>query len=217
MKKKFLFVLAFSILALGALPAHADLHMYCKINGVEYELGDVIKRFGNYSKAVIGCCDLTKVCGPNYISNVEGDEYLHSLSLIAAKYNHLGSLKYLIDVKGVGYESWPMKKGSDGHYRDYKDYTQLMYAIKNGNADMVAYLLKKGANPRLSNQYGEDAKDIAEGTDNSEVKELVREAWSSYRYKLDIEYKRDILDLKNENYDDIFAGFLKMINFDDSI
>ena len=140
MKKKFLYVLAFSIMSFCALPANADLHMYCKINGVKYELGDVIKRFGNSSKAVIGCCDLTKVCGPNYISNVEGSEYLHSLSLIAAKYNHVGSLKYLIDVKGVGYESWPMKKGSDGYYRDYKDYTQLMYAVRNGNAEMVEYL-----------------------------------------------------------------------------
>ncbi len=217
MKKKFLFVLALSIFAFGALPAHADYHMYCKINEVEYELGDVIKRFGNYSKAVIGCCNITKVCGPNYISNVEGPEYLHSLSLIAAKYNHLWALKYLIEVRRVGYESWPLKKGSDGHYRDYKDYTQLMYAIKNGNADMVNYLLEKGANPRLSNQYGEDSMDIANTVDSPEVKEIIKKAWSSYRYKLNVKYKREILELKDYNYEEVFDGFLRTINSEDNI
>lgn len=213
MKKKFLYVLAFSIMSFCALPANADLHMYCKINGVKYELGDVIKRFGNSSKAVIGCCDLTKVCGPNYISNVEGSEYLHSLSLIAAKYNHLGSLKYLIDVKGVGYESWPMKKGSDGYYRDYKDYTQLMYAVRNGNAEMVEYLLKKGASPTIKNKDGKNSFDYVGS--NGQIREILEKRF--YSFKLDTKYKQEIIDLKNGKYDEIFAGFMKLVDFDDNI
>ena len=225
MKKVLLSLFVFSILVLSAsAPALAeqseranrtevDIYMYCRVDDVRYELGEVIKKFGKYEKAVVGCCKITGTCTSLYLSNAEGDGYLHSLTQIAAKYNHFAALKYLVNNKNCKYETWPLKRGSDGYHYDYKDYTELMYAVKNGNVKMVEFLLEKGANPRLKNMYGQDSFDLAEKS-TPEVKAAIREAWQSYRSSLDTKYRKEIIDLKYDtSYEDMFADLMDNLKF----
>lgn len=50
--------------------------------------------------------------------------------------------------------------GADINYQDANGYTALMIAVDNQNERLAEYLLRQGANPLLSNKYGEKPSDL---------------------------------------------------------
>jgi tankyrase len=74
--------------------------------------------------------------------------------------------------------------GADVNVRDQKGWTPLMLAISTADQDMVALLLKNGANPILETPKGDDALALAKKFGCEEIIELVAEnklRWSSFR------------------------------------
>lgn len=63
--------------------------------------------------------------------------------------------------------------GADVNVRDQKGWTPLMVAISTGDEDLVALLLKNGANPLLKTPKGDDALALAQKFGLEEVIELI--------------------------------------------
>lgn len=61
----------------------------------------------------------------------------------------------------------------DGH-----GWTPLLLTANNGGAEMVAYLLERGADPRVKNGKGQDAQELAEAGNHMEVVALLQKALS---------------------------------------
>jgi len=51
--------------------------------------------------------------------------------------------------------------------------TPLLYAVINGNSDLIRLLLQHGADPRIKNDKGYDAIDAANHTGNEEIMKLL--------------------------------------------
>lgn len=141
----------------------------CTVNGEDYELGAAIEKFGKYAKVVVGCCSQTKMCGPGY--SYEKNNIGMDLSLIAAKNNYYEALKYFIENKDCRAESWPYNVEKSVEIRDY---TPLMWAVKNGNYEMAEFLLKKkGSSVKTKNQWGKTALDYANQSKDEKLISLI--------------------------------------------
>ena len=141
----------------------------CTVDNVNYELGAAIEKFGNNAAVVVGCCKQTGMCGPGYAYEKGGIG--RDLTLIAAENNYLNALKFFIEQRDCRTESWPYDVEKA---KEIKDYTPLMWAVKNNNYDMVKYLLlKNGISVKTRNQWGKTALDYAEKTKNDKLIKLI--------------------------------------------
>ncbi len=195
MKKSMLSLAVIFIFTLCALPSNAGPYdNTCKINGVRYTMGRVIEKFGQSAKAIKGCCvcgTRESLCGWAYTEDYDGSGLYYSLTLIAAKHNHFQALRYLVESCRGGVDHFPSKEDN---------YTHLMYAVKNGNVEMVKYLLSKGASATRKNKYGESAKDMAAKSRNQEIVNIFKN--NSYSDLMDLKYKQEIIKmLKIHNQD----------------
>ena len=152
--KKF-FILSVAVLALFSVK-NVYGSSFCTINGVRYELGAAVEKYGKSSKAVIGCCNQTQMCGPGYVWEKDGVGM--DLTMIAAKNNYYNALVYFVKNRNCRVESWPYAVGQG---KEIKDYTPLMWAIMNRNVEMAEFLLDRGASPLKQNQWGKSAIDYA--------------------------------------------------------
>lgn len=210
MKKNVFSLAVIFAFMLCALPSYADVtDNYCRINGVRYTIGNVIAEFGNNAAAVKGCCACgtsKSLCNPGYMEDYERTgKHDYNLTLIAAKHNHYQCLKYLVETCRGLVDNFASSR--DLGRIPEGEYTQLMYAVKNGNVEMVKYLLSKGANANRRNFSGESAKDIASRKGNQEIINLLKN--TSYTNNLDLKYKKEIIDtLRSIDYEDeiAFAG-----------
>lgn len=161
------FVLFIAVLALFSVK---DVYAssVCTINGIGYELGAAIEKYGMSSKAVIGCCNQTQMCGPGYVWEKDGVGM--DLTLIAAKNNYYNALVYFVKNRNCRVESWPYAVGKG---KEIKDYTPLMWAIMNRNYEMADFLLSRGASAFKQNQWGKSAIDYAKDSGNIKLINLL--------------------------------------------
>lgn len=197
MKKSVVSLAVIFVFMLGALPSYAGKNdNTCFINGVKYSIGNVIAKFGKNAKIIKACCDCGNtypLCGGGYIEDYNNSGIEYPLTVIAAKHNHYQCLKYLIGSCGGGVNSMPW--GS--RKRDYVDLTPIMYAVKNGNVEMVKYLLSKGADKYRKNEMGESAVDMAKKSGNQEIIEALNS--NSYSKLMDLKYKQEIIKMLKLN------------------
>ena len=154
------FVLFIAVLALFSVK-NVYASSVCTINGIRYELGAAIEKFGKSSKAVIGCCNQTQMCGPGYVWEKGGVGM--DLTMIAAKNNYYNALVYFVKNRNCRVESWSYAVGEG---KEIKDYTPLMWAVMNRNYEMAEFLLDRGANALKQNQWGKTAVDYAKDSGN---------------------------------------------------
>jgi hypothetical protein len=99
----------------------------------------------------------------------------------------LTTLQVVCEKKTLGHKELAeqlIMVGADVNVRDQKGWTPLMRAISITDQDMVALLLKNGANPALETPKGDDALALAMKFGCEEIIELVTEnnlRWSSFR------------------------------------
>jgi len=99
----------------------------------------------------------------------------------------LSPLQVVFGKKTPGYKEFAeqlVMVGADVNVRDQKGWTPLMLAISTADQDMVALLLKNGANPLLETPKGDDAVALAQKYGYEEIIELVIESnlrWSNFR------------------------------------
>lgn len=200
MKKSVVSLAVIFVFMLSALPSYAGKNdNTCFINGVKYSMGNVIAKFGKSAKIIKGCCDCGgtyPLCGGGYIEDYNNSGIEYPLTVIAAKHNHYQCLKYLIGSCGGGANSMPW--GS--RKRDYVDLTPIMYAVRNGNVEMVKYLLSKGADKYRKNEMGESAVDMAKKSGNQEIIEALKN--NSYSKLMDLKYKQEMIKILKLNDQD---------------
>lgn len=197
MKKSVLSFVLLVTFILGSAPLRAEEY-YCSYKGVKYTLGQVIEKFGDSASMVKSCCECgtpRQLCYPGISEKNKSDGLYYNLTLIAAKYNRFNSLRYLVEVcKQAGgrtptLNNWPYRT----YLQPQEEYTELMWAVKNGNLQMVNYLLKRGADANLKNRYGKNAKDIASELGNQEIISALRN--NAYSGLLDTKYKQEIINM----------------------
>jgi tankyrase len=90
----------------------------------------------------------------------------------------LTTLQVVCEKKTPGYKELAeelIMVGADVNVRDQKGWTPLMRAISTADQDMVALLLKNGANPTLETPKGDNASALAEKFGCEDIIELVAE------------------------------------------
>jgi ankyrin repeat protein len=90
----------------------------------------------------------------------------------------LTTLQVVCEKKTPGYQELAeqlIMVGADVNVHDQKGWTPLMRAISTADQDMVALLLKNGANPFLATPKGDDALALAKKFGCEEIIELVAE------------------------------------------
>jgi tankyrase len=90
----------------------------------------------------------------------------------------LTTLQVVCEQRTPGYKELAeqlIMVGADVNVRDQKGWTPLMRAISTADQDMVALLLKNGANPTLETPKGDDALALAKKFGCEEIIELVAE------------------------------------------
>jgi hypothetical protein len=122
------------------------------IDNIKDEFGDSLKIVA----AGFGKLKLLEFC-LKYDSNIK------NLLFIASTNNHLNIVEYLIE------------KGANLNERDDNGSTSLMQACVLGSEDIAKVLIKHGANPLLSDRYGNDVFDKAKWSNNKVINKLLSE------------------------------------------
>lgn len=88
------------------------------------------------------------------------------------KPNRIAMLEYMINEEGLDIN----QLDADESLADHSG-TPIMYAInENGGANVVKWLLERGANPRIKSfSFDADALGLAESRGNKEVQDVLRE------------------------------------------
>lgn len=85
----------------------------------------------------------------------------------AASFNELPIVKYLI------------QQGAEVNSQEFNNgYTPLMWAARQGNLEMIKFLLENDADPLIKNDFSKTALDLAQGENNREIVMILKEAIS---------------------------------------
>ena len=101
--------------------------------------------------------------------------------------------------------------------QDRNDNTPLHYACQHNYYDIVADLLRAGADPRLKNKLGQTPEDIAEKEDHGEIVELLKEGEAEKKAKVGLtELDKNIVHEQrqmNKTLEDLLSGQEKQSDY----
>lgn len=188
--KMFLFLLS-AVMLLGVSDSFAQskkiLDPLCIYrDGTQYTLSEGIAAHGDDLEYVRFCCKELGVCRRH------NDSKGYHLTHVAARANWTNAVIILVDEFDAPIESW-MYSWDKG--RIIKDYTQLMFAVRNNNFDMAKFLIDKGANTTMKNQDGHDSKYFVENLKNGD-KDLI--AFIKAKWQEEMGYSEVIIKEKKD-------------------
>lgn len=198
----------------------------CIVEGRTFELGAFMKQYANWEYGVKECCSYGS-CHEDYFSTAAGEydengnKIAHNLASICAKYDHTSAFIWFTEYKGVPIDEWGIVAAdytaSNNLKKSYvKNYTPLMYAVKNGNIAFVKYLLQKGADAQKVNRWNKTALTYAKESDNfpiismlSKYAKLLPEEDAKLK-----EFNRSLLSLKGMSREELLSDLGLDFEFD---
>ena len=121
-------------------------------------------------------------------ANLNGMSVTNPSSLmVAAERGRLEMVKYLIE------------NGADPRYHTFEYQDALQYAVLSNSPEICSYLLSKGANPNLVNDFNENSVVLAKKCNNKKIEDiLVKAGGISHKMRLKAIYQKQELNRRNK-------------------